>query len=762
MGGMAIRRVAGWLGWLSIVLGSREPSTVVAAEREEASRDEARRDEIRQVLFFSGLCGLLLGLACGWQIAVESAQAVAGLASYPADNPFYMYHLKSWTLLHQLPALLLLCGMPESWLSMLLSGLAGIVSFQAIALCAFAFSRDRLLAGALPLVCHVTNACRDLESVHQIRLLSSECWLIYGVVGASYVIYAWSLLGIGYRRSGALMLGLAPAVHPVLGCWCLSIGAFSLAWNRRRDAQAAKSPWRWLAAGVCLSALSFAAQCLIARGIPAVDSELTRRLAAAFARDWDNHRVPVPINHLVVVTAACATALGAVYLRFATASLPSQSIVLLRCLTVSASLGLLLGLLTNVQDDLPLPLVMAMPGRFNDVIAVAFPALALGLLARRRSNLALHAVFSLVMVYCLLKSIMMTKHDLYVPSSPKVMLAVGLGLLLVAGGPMAVRRAFGKSLWHLPRGGALAGLLAAAYAWRRDDELAMTICIASVALLLLSHSPRLWRGADVRILRWRIAPALLYSIDAICLVKIATSLVGPWFALGLAAGAACLARRPWLPIVARGRAPARGFRAAFALVLAGLSVGLAGTKLVERASERHSRLYDWNNDPLLAAISRGTGLTLTASRIELLQLQTRRGVLLYGAAMNQLTYVPASAPKMNEILRKVYGEDLLRPRPASWVRCGGLMMDSGRELWARREPEEWTALGREFGFTDVVTYADWTTKLPLVARNRKYAIYRVPDSAASEDPAAARHSLARLPSSSASITSDTSLPNVGE
>ncbi|HXT60756.1 MAG TPA: hypothetical protein VN699_19110, partial [Pirellulales bacterium] len=493
----------------------------------------------------------------------------------------------------------------------------------------------------------------------------------------------------------------------------------------------------------------------LARGIPAVDSELTRQLAAVFARDWDNHRVPVPINHLVVITAACATALAAVCLRFEVKSLPPQSIVLLRCLAISAPLGLLLGLLTNIQDELPLPLVLAMPGRFNDVIAIAFPALALGLLARGRSNLALHALFSLVMVYCLLKTRMMLRHDFYVPSSPKVMLAVGLGLLLVSAAPTPT--SYRYLFRHVQRGVALAGLFAAAYAWRRDDELAMTVCIASIALLLLSHSAGVWQGIDARALGWRIAPALLSAIDAVCLAKIATSVVGPWFVLGLAAGAAYLARRRWLPLVAQWSPSAYRFRAAFAIALVGMSVGLAGTKLVARATERHAGLRDWTNDPLLATISQGAGLALTASRIDLVQLQTRRGVLLYGAAMNQLTYVPASGPKINEILRKIYGEDLFRPRPQSWVRCGGLMIESGRELWEQREPEEWAALGREFGFTDVVTFAGWTTKLPLVARNKRYAVYRVPP--AGDRP---RHSLARAPSSNSSMTPETSLPSVGE
>ena len=724
--------------------------------------ERAWRDAVRQVMFFSGLCGLLLGLHCGWQIAIESAQAVAGLAEYPADNPFYMYHLKSWTLLHQIPAVLLRCGATESWLSTILAGLIGALSFQAIALCTLAISQDRLLSSIVPLVCYITNACRDLESVHQIRLLSNECWLTYGVFGASYVLFSWSLLGVGCRRRGAFLMGLAPAVHPVLGAWCLTIGAIALSWDGRREWTALKSQLRWLAAGLCLTAASFAVQWTLARGLPPVDGEFGRQLAEAFAREWDNHRVRVPVNHLVVASAACATALVGVWLRFGAKSLPARSLVLMRCLAISAPAGLLLGLLTNWQEYLPAPLVMAMPGRFNDVLALAFPPLVLGLLARQRGNVALHALLSLALVYCMLKTNMMMTHRIYVPSAAKIMVALGLGLLLVA--PRLADRcrtggAWRVAHWHALRAFAVAGLFAAAYVWRRDKVLAETIGIAALGLVAVSHSAGIWRRLDSRALGWRVAPGLLYLIDAACLAKIAAAVVGPWFMLGLAAGAACLAWRRWP--ASFGGAGRMGFalRLAALGLMAGVCAQFAGGKLVGQAVDGHARLRKSTNDPVLAEVARGSGLTLAASRIDLLQLQTRRGVLLYGAAMNQVTYVPASAPKMNEILREVYGEDLLAPRPANWVRCGGLMMDSGRKLWAEREPEEWIRLAREFGFSDVVTYADWTVKLPLVARNNKYALYRVPDA---EPRLAARHLPAESSPNSASISSETSLPSVGE
>ena len=60
------------------------------------------------------------------------------------DNPFYLYHLKLWTILHQICALLLRAGLSEIALSKLVSGLLGMVSFQAIAMIVYALSRDEL------------------------------------------------------------------------------------------------------------------------------------------------------------------------------------------------------------------------------------------------------------------------------------------------------------------------------------------------------------------------------------------------------------------------------------------------------------------------------------------------------------------------------------------------------------------------------------------------------------------------------------------
>jgi hypothetical protein len=166
-------------------------------------------------------------------------------------------------------------------------------------------------------------------------------------------------------------------------------------------------------------------------------------------------------------------------------------------------------------------------------------------------------------------------------------------------------------------------------------------------------------------------------------------------------------------------------RAVTASLLAGSSlclVGLLGAQVVAT----YPTMSDWHNHAVYAGAHRGQGMLLTASNIRATQLRTRRPVLLEGPALNQLPYVPESGPSMNRVLRRVYGEDLLAAKPPDSPRGGGLDRESGRELWEAREPHEWQALAREFGFTQIVTYSTWKLKLPLVAREEKLSLYTIP------------------------------------
>jgi len=107
--------------------------------------------DVALLLAVAGVLGFAAGL---WhaehQDAVETAQVLAGIVTYPPDNPVYVYDLKIWNLCVQGLALALRLGVPERVLSVAVSGLMGALSFQALTLCARAAGAGRWLAIVLP------------------------------------------------------------------------------------------------------------------------------------------------------------------------------------------------------------------------------------------------------------------------------------------------------------------------------------------------------------------------------------------------------------------------------------------------------------------------------------------------------------------------------------------------------------------------------------------------------------------------------------
>src|SRR5918999_375916 len=101
--------------------------------QQSRSRDDTTAALV--TLVASGALGFHLGYARfpHWQIPVESAQVLAGLVVYPHETPFYIHHMDLWTVLHQICALLLMGGVSEIALSRTLSGVLGMLSFQALA-----------------------------------------------------------------------------------------------------------------------------------------------------------------------------------------------------------------------------------------------------------------------------------------------------------------------------------------------------------------------------------------------------------------------------------------------------------------------------------------------------------------------------------------------------------------------------------------------------------------------------------------------------
>ena len=206
------------------------------------------------------------------------------------DNPFYLYHLKLWTILHQICALLLRAGLSEIALSKLVSGLLGMVSFQAIAMIVYALSRDELLAvGSAFLIAFTRTAEHGVN--YPVHLMGTPH--TYGVIGLSLIALIAGFAGAGWYRASGFLLGIAPAVHPSLGAWfMLTMGAAAL-WHAWRDRAEIRPALRFVLAGCSVTAISLLVQFVQSRGTPTIESQLANRYLTSFVSVWDTHRQPV-------------------------------------------------------------------------------------------------------------------------------------------------------------------------------------------------------------------------------------------------------------------------------------------------------------------------------------------------------------------------------------------------------------------------------------------------------------------------------------
>jgi hypothetical protein len=328
-------------------------------------------------LLASGVLGFHLGYARfpDWQISVESAQVLAGIVNYPEETPFYVHHMKLWTILHQICALLLGAGMSEIELSRIISGALGMLSFQALALFAYAFSGRAIESVGVAVLLFVSNVTYA-GAVYPIFLMGVP--FTYGVVGLSLIVLVAALQGSGLQRTAAFLLGLSPAVHTGLAIWLWLTVAVCMLIDWKRFAFRSALPW--LLSGLAAAGVSYGAYAAMSVGIPATPVAMDRRYLDAFVTFWDGHRRPLAFHEHAVLLNACALVIATVWLRWFRDEVTQPAAFLLRFVQVNAVLSIAAVPLTWIPTHLPVALVVLMPGRFVNTIAMTVSAMLLGLL----------------------------------------------------------------------------------------------------------------------------------------------------------------------------------------------------------------------------------------------------------------------------------------------------------------------------------------------------------------------------------------------
>jgi hypothetical protein len=249
-------------------------------------------------------------------------------------------------------------------------------------------------------------------------------------------------------------------------------------------------------------------------------------------------------------------------------------------------------------------------------------------------------------------------------------------------------------------GALLVGLFGARHREWTGATLLLLLCLA----LVVGNRSGLWIfEGDHRAMVGQVAPAMRPNATNVVLIAAVLALI-----------ASVLRRRTDRQWAARG---------AYLATLAVMGWMAVLTWNLERP--RGFEMADRTNDVLFRMLAERDGLLLTAADLHLIQLRTRRPVLLDGGGLDALPYAIESAPEMERILRDVYGLDLLKPPEEARFR-GTVPPEFTRGVWQSYSREQWKAIADTYGVRQVLTPGDWDLKLPVAVRNRTLTVYDIP------------------------------------
>ena len=135
---------------------------------------------------------------------------------------------------------------------------------------------------------------------------------------------------------------------------------------------------------------------------------------------------------------------------------------------------------------------------------------------------------------------------------------------------------------------------------------------------------------------------------------------------------------------------------------------------------------DRTTSPPFAQVAERQGMLATAGNMQLVQLRTRRPVLIDSGGLDGLPYALAAGPALERILRDVYAIDLFNPPEEARGR-GAIPNDTNRAAWERFSREHWRLIRRSYGVTQVMTPPGWALALPVAALARDFVVYDLPD-----------------------------------
>lgn len=629
------------------------------------STGRPRSSHVLQVLLWAGFSGFIVGvfLNATWQVAVEPAQVISGVVDYPRQTAFYIYQVKTWTAIHQVCAFFLWCGVSEAALSIILSGLLSMLYFQGLGLCTLAFSRRRILAVAAPFFVRWVYPTAGYGDVYPIHLGGSEH--TYGQMGLGVMLLALALPAVGWRRLGAFVIGISPAVHPILGAftWLIAASVLVRDFQKFRDHLRHSALYFGIGFSICLASIAY--HFWAPAAVPAMDRNTAEHFIQLFL-PWELfHRTPVRFDSPGFVLNLLTLAISLSWLMYRFEEIPRCSLFLLRAFVVAGFLGITFSILTWFPNWVLLELVRWMPARITNLNILACLALLLGLLASRPGDVRAQLVSALLVIGCPLLNFAAYGAAFY------LMVTVGLALLTWRW----LHHAAWSGICFVAVGILALGLLIRAVSDSRIYEL---ILIFGLLLPLLRGAHSISSSWVEKAPRWSKAPpaaALLFL----------TIIVG---FVGLKA------------------------------IIHPLRYGFA-PDLKEKV----------NGPVYAAAAQGNGILLCHANGAHLIQLRTRRPILMHDFlnSATVIPYVPEAGPETVRVWRDLYDIDV--SQPPQDIQIDSLYMETQlrqKRLWESWSTQQWIKIGKQYRATEVLVSADWKLNLPKRFVGTKLVLYRIP------------------------------------
>ncbi|MCK5000555.1 MAG: hypothetical protein KAS23_13515 [Anaerohalosphaera sp.] len=348
------------------------------------------RSEFGNVILLSGIMGFCLGLSnVTWQVSVETGQVLASLVNYPPDNPFYMYHLKAFTLVNHFSASLLHLGVSERAISFLISGMLGMVSFQGLALLIFAIGRNVKISLLGVLLVYLANYV-GYGVVYPIWLLGRIH--TYGILSLSLTVLIVALLGNNKNSSALFLLGLLPCVHASMGFWLIITICLSAVFQWDYVSNILRKHYRSFLLGFLISLALLCYQFYLMRQLPTIDPEIQKRYLDSFVKYWGSHRIKMFWGYSgpdgsdrIYGLIFCFYGLVTSFLGMKLFKAKDSLLFLFRLILVWGIASLVAGLITQLPPEkVPSFLLILMPGRYVNLSNLVLPACLIGCLVSEK------------------------------------------------------------------------------------------------------------------------------------------------------------------------------------------------------------------------------------------------------------------------------------------------------------------------------------------------------------------------------------------